>query len=322
MQYLLNGTPYTGTTGLTPGSTGLFADGTAAAPPISFLSDPDTGVYLDAANTLGVATGGVGTIIFSSSAGIGKIKAHGSRVLALEAGTGNTNITLTPSGTGGVYFGTTAATGTATPLVLSSGGTYGTLFSNGLKLLSYDDGTARCGVGNTATTMFLGANFATPICFVISNAEVVRFHANGRLGLGTGATDSGARLQIGINTDTTATGGMVFGTDTGLFREAAGQLVLDHTGGTSPTLRLGHSGTTRARFTTDATNTYLDTVSGSLILRTASSTTALTLDSSQRTILSGALRLANAYVAGAVVGTGSITVQDSTGTTYRIPVLV
>jgi hypothetical protein len=36
----------------------------------------------------------------------------------------------------------------------------------------------------------------------------------------------------------------------------------------------------------------------------------------------GALKLGNAYVAGAVVGTGSITIQDSTGTTYRIPVLV
>ena len=35
-----------------------------------------------------------------------------------------------------------------------------------------------------------------------------------------------------------------------------------------------------------------------------------------------ALKLGNAYVAGAVVGTGSITIQDSTGTTYRIPVLV
>jgi hypothetical protein len=34
------------------------------------------------------------------------------------------------------------------------------------------------------------------------------------------------------------------------------------------------------------------------------------------------LKLGNAYVAGAAVGTGTITIQDSTGTTYRIPVLV
>jgi hypothetical protein len=34
------------------------------------------------------------------------------------------------------------------------------------------------------------------------------------------------------------------------------------------------------------------------------------------------LKLGNAYVGGAAVGTGTITIQDSTGTTYRIPVLV
>ena len=38
--------------------------------------------------------------------------------------------------------------------------------------------------------------------------------------------------------------------------------------------------------------------------------------------VTGALKLGNAYVAGVVVGTGSITIQDSTGTSYRIPVLV
>lgn len=38
--------------------------------------------------------------------------------------------------------------------------------------------------------------------------------------------------------------------------------------------------------------------------------------------LSGALQLGNAYVAGAVVATGSVTIKDSTGTTYRVPVLV
>lgn len=34
------------------------------------------------------------------------------------------------------------------------------------------------------------------------------------------------------------------------------------------------------------------------------------------------IQLSNAYVAGAVVGTGSVTIKDSTGTTYRVPVLV
>ncbi len=40
------------------------------------------------------------------------------------------------------------------------------------------------------------------------------------------------------------------------------------------------------------------------------------------TTLTGALKLGNAAVAGVVVPTHTITVQDSTGTTYRIPVLI
>ena len=297
------------------GGIGLFADGTAAAPSISFLSDPDTGLYLDAANTLGIATGGVGTVIFSSSAGIGKIKAHGSRVLALEAGTGNTNITLTPSGTGGVYLGTTVATGTATPLVLSSGGTYGTLFSNGLKLLSYDDGTSRCGVGNTATTMFLGANFATPICFVISSADVARFHANGRLGIGTGATDSGALLQIGTESTTTLAGGAIFGTAIGLYRASAGELALDHLGGTSAILSLYNSGTRRVIMQASGTTFNLFSTGGSVVLG-SNNTTALTLDSSQNATFAAAIQTVSVVGFGATADSSTF-VGIGAGTTGR-----
>jgi hypothetical protein len=57
----------------------------------------------------------------------------------------------------------------------------------------------------------------------------------------------------------------------------------------------------------------------------AGSTTAIAIgstDGTSTTTINGALKLGNAYVVGAVVGTGTITIQDSTGTTYRIPVLV
>ena len=53
-------------------------------------------------------------MLFSSSTGVGKIKAHGTRVLALEAGTGNTNITLTPSGTGNILTTGNLLIGTTT----------------------------------------------------------------------------------------------------------------------------------------------------------------------------------------------------------------
>jgi hypothetical protein len=126
--------PWSGTLG--------FASGTNAAPTVTFGANTNTGLYLDATNVLGVATNGNGTVLFSSSAGVGKIKAHGTRVLALEAGTGNTNITLTPSGTGIV-----SVTGalTASTTVSDAGGTIAAQ-RNGLapaQALSFD-GTASC----------------------------------------------------------------------------------------------------------------------------------------------------------------------------------
>lgn len=44
------------------------ADGTAAIPSLSFLSDSDTGLYLAAANTMGFAVGGAGEVQLSSTA--------------------------------------------------------------------------------------------------------------------------------------------------------------------------------------------------------------------------------------------------------------
>jgi len=61
----------------------------------------------------------------------------------------------------------------------------------------------------------------------------------------------------------------------------------------------------------------LNSSANTVVLQSAG-TTALTLDSSQRCILSGALRLANTYVATPQVSTGYVTIQDSTGTTYKV----
>lgn len=62
MHGLYFGTPYqiSGNPGIN-GTTGLFADGSAAAPSMSFALDTDAGFYRVAANTMGAAAGG-GTI--------------------------------------------------------------------------------------------------------------------------------------------------------------------------------------------------------------------------------------------------------------------
>lgn len=389
MNYLLNGLPYF--PGTTIFGTGLFANGTNAVPSISFQSDPDTGIYLDASNTLGIATAGVGTLLFSSSAGIGKIKAHGTRVLALEAGTGNTNITLTPSGSGvvqssgafqtsdgtaaapSISFAADAGTGfyrsAANTVSVSVGGARGFDFSGsgftlrGVPILGTDSIAITAGGSNRNITLtpsgtgtvsvgsiIVGSSFANSqldlnssgitlqatsgIDFKTSaGTQAARFFSNGRFALGT-ITDSGALLQIGTNT-TTSAGGMVFGTDSFLYRYTVGALTLAGTTNSATFLLYDIAGGTQNYFAQSGGSLYIGVTgvpagandriivsASSILLKTTSGTTALTLDSSQRTILAGALRLNNAYVAGAVVGTGYVTIQDSTGTTYRVPVLV
>jgi len=153
-----------------------------------------------------------------------------------------------------------------------------------------------------------------------TSTEKMRLLANGNLLLGT-TVNSGALLQVGTNT-TTSAGGMIFGTDTRLYRANAGQLYLDAPASTSGAFWVnGGSGNASASINLYPQGTGLAQVSAvganSLLLRT-NNTTALTLDSSQRCILAGALRLNNAYTAGAPTATGYVTLQDSAGNTYKV----
>jgi trimeric autotransporter adhesin len=58
-------------TSLVSGSTGLFADGTAAAPSISFTNDSNTGLYTPAADTLAVTTAGTERLRVDSTGNVG-----------------------------------------------------------------------------------------------------------------------------------------------------------------------------------------------------------------------------------------------------------
>ena len=290
------------------GGTGLFADGTAAAPSISFAADSDTGFYRHSANIIGVAAGGNASLRFGYGGG-GYIQGGGSNATILFASAGgievaaagtNQNITLTPSGTG---------------------------------LLQFNGGS---GGQNVAFNKSSGNNFYFSVVSSVdeslrfqnsSGTNLVHFDKNGRVLIGTTTDSNNGILQLA--THTTSAGGIGFGTDTSFFRNAQGRLTVGRNDGTNAAyLRFAYNTSTSAveSGSIGAQNTvlYIDSLEsgGSTQLRTNGSTTALTLDSSQRTILSGALRLNNAYVAGAVVGTGYVTIQDSTGTTYRVPVLV
>jgi hypothetical protein len=122
--------------------------------------------------------------------------------------------------------------------------------------------------------------------------ERLRVVANGNLLLGT-TTDNGAKFQVEGYATFNRNG-------------ADGYLSVSRTSGATGTFGAG------------STNAYLGTATNHSLVLYTNSTTALTLDSSQRCILAGALRLNNAYTAGAPTATGYVTLQDSAGNTYKV----
>ena len=188
---------------------------------------------------------------------------------------------------------------------------------------------SQSGFGSASALISGGSAVDTALtCYVSSalvfgktaSSEFARFAAStGNLLLGT-TTDSGnGKLQLATHSD--KSGGIGFGTDTSLYRAADGQLWINTASGNNPALKLASAGTQYAwlEYYAPDNAAYLNSASGkSLALRTNGGFTALTLDSSQRTILSGPLRLANAYAAGAPAATGYVTIQDSSGTTYKV----
>ena len=411
------------------GGRGLFADGTAAAPSISFASDTNTGFYSNAADSIGISVNGARQFRFEATGRLygGTVNnflgLDSSGAVSIGAAGTNQNITLTPSGTGSAVV---SAAGTSdTNGALNVTASIDANFTWIQTCMAPNITAGRVAVsflGKAASTNNSGymgflwnsnSSATNGLTWGLYAADrLMTLLGNGRLLLGT-ATDSGALLQIGTNT-TANTGGMVFGTDTFLYRLQAATLAFD---ATNPAFYIRDAGQTVGRFSSAAGITYIDALNasntGSLVFRTGNGGgTALTLSSTQAATFAGnvtvtggqvigpagttglqvypssltgfgalygdanattgvtsygsshatkankleitapagttlvgtgnnltvsgtgtstfagaltvggALKLANAYVAGAVVGTGYVTIQDSTGTTYRVPVLV
>jgi hypothetical protein len=252
------------------GGTGLFANGTAAAPSISFASDTDTGIYRRGANELGFATGSLLNFWMTRGGGVSyligsvfnnSLNMFDTGAISLVAAGTNQNITLTPSGTGSVVA----------PKVT---------------LLAVANGPTLTGVAGGILD-FVASDGVT------TNA---RFRLDSQRFLFGTTTDSGALLQIGTNT-TTSAGGMVFGTDTFAYRTAAGRISFDST--SDLYLNIAKNGTIYGHWVSDASNVYFGSSTAiPLILRT-NNTTALTLDSSQNATFAGTVKPQLATTAGA-----------------------
>ena len=234
------------------GGTGLFSDGTAAAPSISFASQTNKGFYSDGSNTIGLSTSGAQRFQFGANQLTGAVPGGG---FSIQHGASAANFTLGASGNPSITAAGTNQNITLTP-----------------------SGTGKVVVEGSAPQILTGA---TNLDFAPNGANIgisLRLTSSGRALIGT-TTDSGALLQVGANAATgAALAGMSFGGDTFIYRIATGQLTFDCAGDSY--LILKNTGTTRAYLGTEGTNAVIAAQTASLVLKSAN-TTALTLDSSQ-----------------------------------------
>ena len=236
--------------------------------------------------------------------------------------------TGTSSVAGSLALGTTSLSGSERLNVTRSGTGYSTIFTNG---------TSGLGLYHSSAAAWIGTTTNHPIYFFTNgSAEQIVMATTGNLLLGTTTDSANGKLQLA--THTTSAGGIGFGTDNWLYRYNANQLVLGNGTGTSSSaiasnvsLRIENNGNGGIQInvpdanvgavyfgrSSDAYYTGIERSGTNLQLRNAGAT-ALTLDSSQRCILAGALRLNNAYTAGAPTATGYVTIQDSAGNTYKV----
>lgn len=144
------------------------ANGTAAAPEITFTSDTDTGFYRSAANTLGIATGGAAALLIGASGIVTfNVGAVGTPSLTFASDTdtglywigansfglaanGVVQATITTAGINGILGATTAAAATVTTLSASGAATF-TTATSGPVLKQGANGLVGTFVANGAT---------------------------------------------------------------------------------------------------------------------------------------------------------------------------
>ena len=325
----------TNATGL-PISTGVSGLGTGVA---TFLATPSS------ANLLAAVTNetGTGALVFATSPTLttpisATLTSPAATNLTLAGGTGNTSIILTPSGTGYVGIGTASP---SFPLESKITGSDSTIW--GYNIAQFADATAN------QTGLRIGSNTSTS---GLTQLVAATNSAASQFGFWTFSGSAwGERMRIKSNGDTTlasttagssgagalvVAGGLAtgaasyFGGNVSISGPAKATLAINSADGATNGSAVAfvsdgsYKWIVKAASFTDGSLFTIGTATGVFtstpVLSLNYSTAAATFAGA--VTVTGALKLGNAYVAGAVVGTGSITIQDSTGTTYRIPVLV
>lgn len=191
------------------GLKGLFVDGTALAPSISFISDPDTGFYRQSTGAVrfssngnvrvqfddSIVLGASGSLIFNSSATLGGnndtiLVRDVANTLAMKNGTAAQELRI---------YGTT--TGPAYTRLGHDGSTGGYLYTNSdLELFLGINGAAKWEVNSSASSFALSplTDNATPFGLISKRASNI-FSVLGTFGL---ATNRNGDVYIGNNANT------------------------------------------------------------------------------------------------------------------------
>ena len=166
--------------------------------------------------------------------------------------------------------------------------------ATGGRMTWYSTGTGNVETGFLQVTQSdgFGGTFSVGLNTTNSGtaSTVFQIKKNGNTLLGTTTDSSNGRLQLA--THTASTGGIGFGTETALYRTAAGSLVVDYIGASAPTFNLAANGSIQSRLFFNGSSTFLESyTSHSLILRT-NQTTALTITSAQKAEFASTIKTA------------------------------
>jgi hypothetical protein len=97
---------------------------------------------------------------------------------------GSPSTAMTLNASGNLLVGNTTETSTATPVKLSTGGTYGTSLQTGMKVMAFESGATNHGMGIVSGLLYLNTGDNANIGFGIANVEKMRLNASGNLGVG------------------------------------------------------------------------------------------------------------------------------------------
>jgi hypothetical protein len=323
-------------------------DGTAAAPSLFFVNDVDTGLFRPGTNLIGIAAGGQAAITIgatemtlnvtdvqlggdlsidndtlfidkaNSRVGIGTSTPEASLVVRSQGSTNSRSILVehndnTTAFSQAKFIGARSRGSHGSPSAVLANDSLASFNGRGYKASEWSNTVGGFYVyaaenwTNTATGSFAAFRLAATGGTTVS--EVARLTSTGNLLVGTTTDSSNGRLQLA--THTTSAGGIGFGTETSLFRVAAGKLGVSHIGGTTPQIDLYAGTTLRAYFLASGTDVFLSSQTGGLYLR-SNNTTAITLDSSQNATFAGRA-IVNSTTASTSTTTGSLVLSGGLG---------